>query len=189
MSVGLQGFCGSPLGWVGMALLPPSDLWSRSTPHLTLESRLKAQQSPWEHVLMATAETWDAEWTCVRPPVIRNGTPSLLWIYRRVKQVPWPSPKWRGKERRTVRRAGVCGCREGWAAGCTLVSWSLYDIALTSLFCDFLNVHGKLYGLLYLPPLFTYYRGCLLVYKCNLTLTLKSYIPLRLRINLFDEAL
>ena len=31
MSVGLQGFCESPLGWVGMALLPTPDLWSRST--------------------------------------------------------------------------------------------------------------------------------------------------------------
>lgn len=55
----------------------------------------------------------------------------------------------------------------------TTAYWSLYDIALTSLFCDFLIVHGKLHGLLYLPPLFTYYKGCLLVYKCSLTIWLK----------------
>lgn len=143
--------------------------------HLPWESRLKAQQSPWEQVFMATAETWDAERTSVRPPMMRNGTPSLLRIYRQVKQTPWPSPTWRGREMHAVCEKGrsvwMHRRLRSWAH--TTVYWSLYDIALTSLVCDFLIVHGKLYGLLYLPPLFTCYKGCLLVHKCTLTIWLK----------------
>lgn len=114
---------------------PPGSCGPSPPTHLTQESRLKAQQSPWEHVLMATAETWDAERTCMRPPVIRNGTLSLLWMYHQVKQIPWPSPAWRGREMHAVCEKGKSVWMHrrlrSWAH--TTVYWSLYDIALSSL--------------------------------------------------------
>ena len=72
---------------------------------------------------------------------------------------------WKGQECVDAQTAEELGTHYG------LLEPLRHSSELTGL--DFLIVHGKLYGLLYLPPLFTCYKGCLLVYKRTLTIWLK----------------
>lgn len=110
--------------------------------HILLWSKgWKASGHSWESVLMATAETWDAEWDVWDLLWLRTGTLSLLLIYHQAKQSTRPSPKRRGREIQAVCEETMEE-RRGCRAGGTVRSTRAFTRDLTTPFCDFLIVYG-----------------------------------------------